>query len=88
MKQVLLKSLDFTSLNTCVHCINAKTFNTFRKNVIKCETTLNLIHTDVLDHFIHILRAINITRFMYLYLIYHKFKVFNIFKDFKKEVEK
>ena len=51
VREGLLGSLDSTDLSACVDCIKAKTTNTFGKKVVKAQSILELIHTDICGHF-------------------------------------
>ena len=96
VKEGLLGSLDFTSFPTCVNCIKAKATNTFKKNAIRAQSSLELIHTDICGPFdpcytgqrYFITFIDDFSRYMYLYLIHEKSESLKMFKDFKIEAEK
>jgi transposase InsO family protein len=92
----ILQSLDFTDNDPCVDCIKAKHTNTYKEGAKRSSEILEIVHTDVCGPFppcytgekYFVTFIDDYSRYMYLYLIFEKSDVFQMFKDFKREVEK
>jgi transposase InsO family protein len=96
-KDGLLHSLDFDSFDTCEPCLLGKMARTpFTRIVERASDLLGLIHTDVCGPMSVAMRngyryfvtsTDDLSRYGYIYLMKHKSKTFQKFKEFQKEVE-
>ena len=101
MKQLLadglLESLDYESFDTCEPCLMGKmTKNPFSGTMERANDLLEIIHTDVCGpmsveacggyHYFITFRY-DLSRYGYIYLMKHKSKTFEKFKEFHNEVE-
>ncbi|KAL4376717.1 hypothetical protein GQ457_02G017480 [Hibiscus cannabinus] len=91
----VLNTLDFTDFDTCVDCIKGKQTNKSKKGSKRSSTILEIIHSDICcpdmdvqgqKYFITFID--DYSRYMYLYMLYHKSEALEAFKVFKAEVEK
>ena len=93
----LLKSLDFESLDTCEPCLFGKMTKTpFFETMEWASDLLEIIHADVCGP-IHVdarggyhyflTFTDELSRYGYIYLMKHKSKMFEKFKQFQSEVE-
>ncbi|GKA73519.1 retrotransposon protein, putative, ty1-copia subclass [Tanacetum coccineum] len=93
----LLKSTDEESFDQCVFCLSGKMIRKSFLHRTERETDLlGLIHTDICGPLKHVSRqgssyfitfTNGYTRYGYVYLLKHKYEVFETFKVFKYEVE-
>ena len=93
----ILESLDFESLDTCEPCLMGKMTKTpFSGTMERASDLLEIIHTDVCGqmsidtrsgyrYFLTI--TDDLSRYGYIYLIKHKYKTFEKFKQFHSEVK-
>ena len=92
----LLESLDYESLDACEPCLMGKMTKTpFSKTMERATDLLKIIHTDVCDpmslkardgyrYFLTL--TDDLSRYGYIYLMKHKFEIFEKFKEFQSEV--
>ncbi|GJY62363.1 RNA-directed DNA polymerase, eukaryota, reverse transcriptase zinc-binding domain protein [Tanacetum coccineum] len=93
----LLKSTDDESFDQCLSCLSGKMTRKFFSHHPKRATDLlGIIHTNVCGPLKHVSRQgasyfitfmNDYSRYGYVYLLKHKYKVFETFKVFKNEVE-
>ncbi|GJY52357.1 retrotransposon protein, putative, ty1-copia subclass [Tanacetum coccineum] len=93
----LLKSTDDESFDKCESCLSGKmTKKHFPHSNERAKYLLGIIHTDVCGPLRHVSRqgasyfitfTDDYSRYGYVYLLKHKYKVFETFKVFKNEVE-
>ncbi|GKE19142.1 retrotransposon protein, putative, ty1-copia subclass [Tanacetum coccineum] len=93
----LLNSIDTKSFEKCVSCLSGKMVRKpYSHQVKRDKDLLRLIHTDVCGPFRIVSRqgasyfltvTDNFSRYSYVYLLKHKYKVFETFKVFQNEVE-
>ena len=93
----LLTSSDFGSFETCESCLLGQmTKSPFFGTMEQATTLLEIIHTDVCgpmsveDHggYRYVLTLTDdLSRYGYVYLMKHKSKTFEKFKEFQNEVE-
>ena len=93
----LLESLDFGSLDTCEPCLMGKMTRIPFNGTMECAMDLlGIIHTDVCGpmnvttrngfrYFVTF--TDDLSRYGYIYLMKHKSKTFEKFKEFQSEVE-
>ena len=88
----LLESLDYESLGTCEPCLMGKMTKTpFSGTMERATNLLEIIHTDVCGpmnieargryHYFLIFTD-DLSRYEYIYLMKHKFEIFEKFKEF------
>ena len=93
----LLESLDYESVDACEPCLMGKMTKTPFSETMERETDLlEIIHTDVCGpmniearsryHYFLIFTD-DLSRYEYIYLMKHKSKTFEKFKEFQSEVE-
>ena len=86
-----LGSFDFVSFDTCKSCLlNKMTKSHFTHKGERANDLLGLIHTDVCAPFSNsyfIIFTDNFSRYGFVYLMRHKSKSFETFKEFKSEVQ-
>ena len=97
VKDGVVSNLDFSDFETCVVCLKGKmTAKTRKEKIDRCESTLDLIHTDIcgpltptaLGGYKYFITFIDdFSRFGYVELIYEKSDSLNVFKAFKAKVE-
>ena len=93
----LLESLDYESLSTCEPCLMGKMTKTpFSKTMERATDLLEIIHTDVCGpmnvearggYHYFLTFTDDLSRYGYIYLMKHKSKTFEKFKEFQSEVE-
>ena len=93
----LLESLDYESFDTCEPCLMGKMTKTpFSGTMERATNLLEIIHTDVCSPmsvdarggYRYILTFTDdLSRYGYIYLMKHKSKIFEKFKEFQSEVE-
>jgi hypothetical protein len=93
----LLDSLDFDSFDTCEPCLLDKmTRASFIGTIERASDLLGLIHMDVSGpmsvatcngYCYFVTFTGDLSRYGYIYLMKHKSKTFEKFKEFQKEVE-
>src|SRR3954470_9105020 len=93
----ILESLDYESLDACEPCLLGKMTKTlFSGTMERATDLLEIIHTDVCgpmnikarDKYHYFLTFIDdLSRYGYIYLMKHKSKTFEKFKEFQSEVE-
>nr|GFB60612.1 hypothetical protein [Tanacetum cinerariifolium] len=96
-REGLLESINDESFDKCESCISGKmTKKPFNNNIERATDLLGLIHTDVCGPLRHVSRKgasyfltfiDDFNRYGYVYLLKHKYEVFENFKVFKSEVE-
>jgi hypothetical protein len=96
-KDGLLESLDFDSLNRCEPCLMGKMNKTpFTYFVERVTNLLEIIHNDVCGpmsvstcngYHYFVTFTDDLSRYGYIFLINHKSKTFEKFKDFQSKVE-
>ena len=93
----LLESLELWSLDTCEPCLLEKMTKTPSSGIMECAASLlGIIHTDVCGpmnvstrngfHYF-VTFTDDLSRYGYIYLMKHKSKTFEKFKEFQSEVE-
>ncbi|GKB52110.1 zinc finger, CCHC-type containing protein, partial [Tanacetum coccineum] len=93
----LLNSINTKSFEKCVSCLSGKMARKpYSHQVERAKDLLGLIHTDVCGPFKIVSRqgasyfvtfTDDFSRYGYLYLLKHKYELFETFKVFQKEVE-
>ncbi|GJZ32376.1 retrotransposon protein, putative, ty1-copia subclass [Tanacetum coccineum] len=93
----LLRSTDDELFDQCVSCLSGKmTRKSFPHRPERATDLLGIIHTDVCGSLRHVSRQCasyfiiltdDYSRYGYVYLLKHKYEVFETFKVFKNEVE-
>jgi hypothetical protein len=88
----LLESLDFESFDTCEPCLMGKMIKTPFSGIMERATDLlEIIHTDVCGPMSILMRGgyryfltftNDLSRYGYIYLMKHKFEMFEKFKEF------
>ena len=97
MLMSFLELLDYESLDTCEPCLMGKMAKTLFSGTIERATDLlEIIHTDVCGlmsvearggHHYFLTFTDDLSRYGYIYLMKHKSKTFEKFKEFQSEVE-
>ena len=93
----LLESLDYESVDACEPCLMGKmTKTSFSGTMQQATDLLEIMHTDVCGpmniqargryHYFLIFTD-DLSRYEYIYLMKHKSKTFEKFKEFQSEVE-
>jgi transposase InsO family protein len=93
----LLESLDFESFDTCEPCLMGKMIKTPFSGIMERATDLlEIIHTDVCGpmsistrggYLYFLTFTDDLSRYGYVYLMKHKSKMFEKFKEFQNKVE-
>ena len=93
----LLESLDYESFDTCEPCLMGKMTKTpFSGTMERANDLLEIIHTDVCGpmsvearggYCYFLTFSDDLIRYLYMYLMKHKSKTFEKFKEFQSEVE-
>ncbi|KAJ9539066.1 hypothetical protein OSB04_031799 [Centaurea solstitialis] len=96
-KEGFLGSFDFRPFDNCESCLSGKmTKQPFNKDNERANELLGIIHIDVFGPFSHVARGgyryfitftDDFSRYGYVYLIRHKSKDFERFKEFQNEVQ-
>ena len=96
-KDGLLESLDYESLDACEPCLMGKMTKTLFSGTMEHATDLlEIIHTDVCGpmsvdarggYHYFLTFTDDLSRYEYIYLMKHKSKTFEKFKEFQSEVE-
>ena len=89
----ILESLDYESLDACEPCLMGKMTKTpFSVTMERATDLLEIIHTDVCDpmsvearggYLYFLTFTDDLSRYWYIYLMKHKSKTFEKFKDFR-----
>ncbi|KAM1502254.1 hypothetical protein ACFXTO_027626 [Malus domestica] len=96
-KSGILPSLEFDNSVTCIECIKGKMTSTHKKNAIRSNGLLELVHIDICGPFptptddgyrYFIIFIDDYSRYCYLYLLTEKSSALNAFQIYKAEVEK
>ena len=92
-----LSPLDVTSLLVCEPCLEGNmTMRPFKAKGYRAKEVLDLVHTDLCgpmstsarggyEYFITFIN--DYSRYIYIYLMRHKYEAFDKFKEYKTEVE-
>ena len=92
----ILNPIDFTSIDNCVACIKGKQTKSKKSGAYRAVEALELVHTDICgpfptpswngqEYFVSFID--DYSRYAYLFLIYEKSQVLDVFKAYKAEVE-
>lgn len=96
IKENNLPTLDFTDSDTCVECIKGKMTNTRKRHANHSQELLEVIHSNICGPFpvqtfcknsYFVTFIDDFSMFCYVYLIFEKSKVFEIFKIFKLKLK-
>ena len=92
----ILESLDYESLDACAPCLMGKMTKTSFSGIMeRANDLLDIIHTNVCGpmsveargRYHYLTFRVDLSRYGYIYLMKHKSKTFEKFKEFQSEVE-